>query len=154
WKRKAWSGDAGFSRSVPSRSGSPPRGGLMDKFAEDFIESLRNRSTSVHTVLNYEIDLKHFSEFLKKRNAALDAVDHVFISDLLNHLYTERGLSKSSVSRKLACLRTFFRFLVREGRLKTNPAELVSSPRLPKKLPSYLAEGEAASIIEMPQGGS
>ena len=126
----------------------------MEPLAGEFIESLRIRSVSTHTVSNYEIDLKHFSEFLDKKETSLESVDHVFIRDFLNHLYTDRGLSKSSVARKLACLRTFFRFLVRAGRLKTNPAELVSSPRLPKKLPSYLAEGEAATIIELPQGGS
>ena len=126
----------------------------MEEYAEAFIESLRNKSSSPHTVLNYQIDLKHFSEFLTQKNATLESVDHVFIRDFLNHLYAERGLSKSSVSRKLACLRTFFRFMVREGRLKTNPAVLISSPRLPKKLPSYLAEGEAAAIMEMPQGNS
>ena len=126
----------------------------MEEYAEAFIESLRNKSSSPHTVLNYQIDLKHFSEFLTQKNATLESVDHVFIRDFLNHLYAERGLSKSSVSRKLACLRTFFRFMVREGRLKTNPAVLISSPRLPKKLPSCLAEGEAAAIMEMPQGNS
>jgi integrase/recombinase XerC len=56
------------------------------------------------------------------------------------------------VSRKLACLKTFFKFLVREGRLTANPAELISSPRLPKKLPACLAEDEAAAMVELPQG--
>src|SRR5204862_1980099 len=74
--------------------------------------------------------------------------------DFLNHLYTERELSKSSVSRKLACLKTFFKFMVREGRLKANPAELITSPRLPKKLPSFLGEAEAAAMIEMPKGAT
>jgi integrase/recombinase XerC len=63
-------------------------------------------------------------------------------------------LKKTSVARKLACLRTFFKFLVRERRLKTNPAELISSPRLPKNLPSYLPEAEAAAVVEMPKGAS
>src|SRR5262249_11390581 len=90
---------------------------------------------------------------LEQRKAALENTDHVFIRDFLNHLYSKpRELSKRSVSRKLACLKTFFKFMVREGRLSSNPAELVSSPRLPKTLPSYLAEGEAATIVEMPQG--
>ena len=78
-------------------------------------------------------------------------MDHLVIRDFLGQLY-ERRLEKTSVSRKLACLRTFFKFLVRDGRLKTNPAELISSPRLPKKLPSYLSEDEAASVVEMPAG--
>jgi integrase/recombinase XerC len=58
------------------------------------------------------------------------------------------------VSRKLACLKTFFKFLIREGGLQTNPAELVSSPRLPQMLPSCLGETEAAAMIEMPKGES
>src|SRR4029434_7418546 len=63
-----------------------------------------------------------------------------------------RHLSKTSVSRKLACLKTFFKFLVREGHLTANPAELISSPRLPMKLPACLAEDEAATIVELPHG--
>jgi integrase/recombinase XerC len=90
---------------------------------------------------------------LKLRKAALESVDHILVRDFLGYLY-ERNLEKTSVARKLACLRTFFKFLVRDGRLKTNPAELISSPRLPKKLPSHLPENEAATVVEMPQGDS
>jgi integrase/recombinase XerC len=124
----------------------------VNRHTEDFIESLRRKAASVHTISNYEIDLKHFLEFLELKKATVEATDHLLLRDFLNHLYTKRRLSKSSVSRKLACLKTFFKFMVREGRLKGNPAELISSPRLPKKLPSYLGEAEAAAMIEMPQG--
>ena len=126
----------------------------MDEHVDAFIEALRNKSSSIHTINNYAIDLKHFTEFLELSETSLEAVDHIFIRDFLNHLYEARKLSKSSVSRKLACLKTFFKFMIREQRLKTNPAELISSPRLPKKLPSYLAEEEASVIVEMPQGNS
>jgi integrase/recombinase XerC len=118
---------------------------------EAFLEALRNRAVSEHTLSSYESDLRDFEAFLKLRKAIFDAVDHVFIRDFLGHLY-ERNLEKTSIARKLACLRTFFKFLVRERRLKTNPAELISSPRLPKKLPTYLPEDEAAAFVEMPQG--
>jgi integrase/recombinase XerC len=120
----------------------------------DFIESLRRKAVSTHTITNYERDLRHFSEFLQLRNATPETTDHVLLRDFLNHLYDTRHLSKSSVSRKLACLKTFFKFMVREGRLKANPAELISSPRLPKKLPTHLAENETAVIMEMPAGTS
>jgi len=86
------------------------------------------------------------------RKASIESTDHLLLRDFLNYLYTERRLQKSSVSRKLACLKTFFKFLVREGHLTANPAELISSPRLPKKLPACLAEDEAATIVELPQG--
>ena len=124
----------------------------MARHAADFIESLRRKAVSIHTITNYERDLRHFAEFLNLRKFTIESTDHVTLRDFLNHLYTERHLSKSSVSRKLACLKTFFKFMVREGRLQANPAELISSPRLPKKLPAYLGEDETKSAMEMPQG--
>ena len=125
----------------------------MRRDIESFLEALRNRALSEHTLANYESDLRDFEAFLKQRRIDLDSVDHIAIRDFLGHLY-ERDLEKTSVARKLACLRSFFKFLVRDGRLKSNPAELISSPRLPKKLPSYLPEDEAAAVVEMPQGNS
>jgi integrase/recombinase XerC len=124
----------------------------MNPHVEDFIESLRRKAASVHTITNYEIDLKHFQQFLEQKKTSIESTDHLLLREFLNHLYTERDLSKSSVSRKLACLKTFFKFMVRDGRLKANPAELITSPRLPKKLPSFLGEAEAAAMIEMPAG--
>jgi integrase/recombinase XerC len=124
----------------------------VNRHTEDFIESLRRKASSIHTITNYEIDLKHFLQFLEQKKSSIESTDHLLLRDFLNYLYTERDLSKSSVSRKLACLKTFFKFMVREGRLKANPAELITSPRLPKKLPSFLGEAEAAAMIEMPKG--
>ena len=124
----------------------------MVSHASAFIESLRRKAVSNHTITNYERDLRDFGVFLDLRKVTLESIDHVMLRDFLNYLYTERRLSKSSVSRKLACLKTFFKFMLREGRLKTNPAELISSPRVPKKLPAYLAENETAAVVEMPQG--
>jgi len=118
---------------------------------EAFVEALSNRAVSEHTLSSYRSDLLQFQGFLKLRRRSLDSVDHLCLRDFLNHLH-ERKLQKASIARKLACLRTFFTFLVRDGRLKSNPAELVSSPRLPKKLPSYLSEEEAAAVVELPQG--
>jgi len=125
----------------------------LERHIEAFLEALRNRAVSEHTLLNYESDLRDFQSFLKLRKTNLELLDHVSIRDFLSHLY-ERKLEKTSVARKLACLRTFFKFLVRDGRLKSNPAELVSSPRLPKKLPSYLSEKEAVTVVETPHGTS
>ena len=120
---------------------------------EAFLEALRNRAVSEHTLLNYELDLRDFQAFVESRKTTIESTDHVFVRDYLNHLY-ERKLQKSSVARKLACLRTFFKFLVRENRITSNPAELISSPRLPKRLPSFLGEDEAATVVEMPKGSS
>ena len=124
---------------------------MLERHIEAFLEALRNRAVSEHTLSSYESDLRDFQSFLKLRKTNFESVDHVSIRDFLSHLY-ERKLEKTSVARKLACLRTFFKFLVRDGRLKSNPAELISSPRLPKKLPSYLSEKEAATVVEVPHG--
>ncbi len=125
----------------------------MLRHIEAFLEALRNRAVSEHTLSSYESDLRDFQSFLQSRKTSFKDIDDVSIREFLSHLY-ERKLQKTSIARKLACLRTFFKFLVRDGRLKSNPAELISSPRLPKKLPSYLTEREAATVVEMPQGNS
>ena len=123
----------------------------MDRYIEIFLESLRNKPASVHTISNYERDLRQFAEFLKQKKADLRDVDHIFIRDFLGHLY-DRKLTKSSVGRKLACLKSFFKLMVREQHLKANPAELLSSPKLPKPLPTFLQEEEAATLVQLPMG--
>jgi integrase/recombinase XerC len=125
----------------------------LEEHIEAFLEALRIRAVSEHTLLSYESDLRDFQSFLESRKIAFNSIEDVSVRQFVTHLY-ERKLQKSSIARKLACLRTFFKFLVRDGRLKSNPAELISAPRLPKKLPSYLTEGEAATVVEMPQGDS
>src|SRR5881396_3054721 len=100
---------------------------MMEEQIQSFLEALRNRAVSEHTLSSYESDLRDFEAFLELRKATFEAVDHIFIRDFLGHLY-ERKLQKTSVARKLACLRTFFKFLVRERRISSNPAELISSP--------------------------
>jgi integrase/recombinase XerC len=118
-----------------------------------FLEALRMRAVSEHTLMAYESDIRDLEKFIGLRKADFETIDHIFVREFLAHLY-EKKLQKTSVARKLACLRSFFQFLVRDGRRKTNPAELISSPRLPKKLPSYLPEDEAVRVVEMPKGTS
>ncbi len=123
----------------------------MEEQIQIFLEALKNKSASQHTISNYERDLRQFAQFLDHQKLVLADVDHIFIRDFLSHLY-EQKLKKSSVSRKLACLKSFFKLMVREQRLKTNPADLVSSPKLPKQLPAFLQESEAAVLVQLPQG--
>jgi integrase/recombinase XerC len=125
----------------------------VEEQIEIFIEALRNKSASPHTISNYERDLRQFGEFLQIRNISLPAVDHILIREFLGHLY-ERGMKKPSVARKLACLKSFFKLLVREQKLPVNPAELVSSPRLPVQLPAFLQEHEASAFVELPGDAS
>jgi integrase/recombinase XerC len=130
----------------------------MQQLVEQFLEHLRyERNVSAHTLRNYRIDLEQFLEHLsgsessqKKRTApSVEQIDHLTIREWLASLHSGQ-MQKSSIARKLAALRTFFQFLVREGVLELNPAKLVSTPRQEKKLPNHLSVEEAVRFIESP----
>src|ERR1043166_2068149 len=128
----------------------------MEKLIEQFLEHLRyERNVSSHTLRNYASDLEQFLDFLapsKNGQRALpeiSAIDHLTIREWLGSLPASQK-KKASIARKLAALRTFFQFLVREGMLDLNPAKLVSTPRLEKKLPKHLSIDEAIRFIESP----
>src|SRR5687767_9398664 len=126
----------------------------MEQLIEQFLEHLRyERNVSSHTLRNYFSDLEQFLDFLthdKKRKAPeVSEIDHLTIREWLSSLHTAQK-RKSSIARKLAALRTFFQFLVREGVLELNPAKLVSTPKQEKKLPKHLSIEEAVRFIESP----
>src|SRR5713101_7233472 len=121
-----------------------------------YLEYLRSvRNSSPHTILNYGKDLDQFLTFLSPPGAqppALTAVGHAMIREFVAHLH-DQGLQKSSIARKLAALRSFFKYCVREGYLKENPARLVPTPKLPKRIPSVLSAEEMNGFLNQ-LGGS
>jgi integrase/recombinase XerC len=126
----------------------------MHNLIEQFLEHLRyERNVSSHTLRNYSSDLEQFFNFLtadgKRKAPEVSAIDHLTIREWLASLHTDHK-KKSSIARKLAALRTFFQFLVREGILELNPAKLVATPKLEKKLPKHLSIEEAIRFIESP----
>ena len=101
-----------------------------------------------HTPRAYRKDLESFSGFIKEGAEDVESVDiRGYVASLVNS-----GLKKSSVGRRLATLRSFYRFLCREGYVKSNPAKLVNTPKLPKLLPKFLTVDDAFSLVEKPQG--
>lgn len=131
---------------------------MIDDLLTQFHEHLRyERNVSEHTLRNYASDLQQFYDFLapadaqsgKRNEPSLEQIDHLTIREWLATLHSARK-KKSSVARKLAALRTFFQFLVREGIVEMNPAKLVSTPRLEKKLPVHLSIEDAVRFIETP----
>ena len=126
----------------------------MHNLIEQFLEHLRyERNVSSHTLRNYSSDLEQFLNFLtaegKHEAPEVSQIDHLTIREWLASLHTDQK-KKSSIARKLAALRTFFQFLVREGMLELNPAKLVATPKLEKKLPKHLSIEEAIRFIESP----
>jgi integrase/recombinase XerC len=108
------------------------------------------RNASPKTLVNYQTDLDQFVAYVTppgERPLRLNAVDHLVIREFIGHLY-DRGLQRSSVARKLAALRSFSRFCVRDGLLKQDPARLVSRPKLPNRLPSVLTAEEMNRFLD------
>jgi len=128
---------------------------------EDLIEQFRahltyERNVSPHTVRNYLSDLEQFYDWIappdkdgNRRHVEVRQIDNITIREYLSTLY-EAKKKKTSIARKLATLRTFFKFLCREQVLPLNPATLVASPRLEKKLPNTLSVDEVVRFVETP----
>jgi len=124
----------------------------MDDLIVRYLASLRyERNASPHTIRNYRSDLEQFHDFLKKARPGgpvkVESVDALRIRGFLSHLF-ERSQEKSSVARKLAAVRSFFKFLCREGILAENPAAQVSTPKRPQKLPRIMTEEETNNFLD------
>jgi integrase/recombinase XerC len=117
---------------------------------EKYLTYLRSvRNSSPHTVLNYGKDLQQFAAYLAppgEKIPALAKISHQIIREYIGYLHSQ-GLQKSSIARKLASLRSFFKYCVREGMLKENPARLVPTPKLPKRIPSVLSAEEMNGFL-------
>jgi integrase/recombinase XerC len=117
-----------------------------------FIRYLEHeRNASKHTVRAYENELKTFAEFLGPEISWKD-IDHILVRGFLADLHS-KGLSKVSVARALAALRSMYRWLAREGIVRQNPAKLVATPKIPKKLPRVPSMEEINGVLnsDMPE---
>ncbi len=124
----------------------------MQESIERFINYLQfERNASPHTLRSYRSDLDQFHDFLKRARPepppSIESVDTLQIREFLVFLY-ERERKKSSAARKLAALRSFFKFLCREGLLAENPASVISTPKKPKLLPRIMTEEETNQFLD------
>jgi integrase/recombinase XerC len=110
-----------------------------------FLRSLHERNASAHTIKAYTGDLEKFAAYVGE--AGWKQIDHVRIRGFLSHLY-QQGLSKTSVARALAAVRSLYRWLAREGVVEQNPAALVATPRLPKTLPRVPTIEEMNTMLD------
>jgi integrase/recombinase XerC len=126
---------------------------VVEKAVAQFLHTLRQRNASVHTIKAYSGDLGEFAVYVGLRGWR--HIDHVAIRGFLSHLY-EKGLGKTSVARSLAAVRSLYRWLAQEGVVGQNPAALVSTPRLPKKLPRVPTIEEMNTVLDgdMPEAAA
>ena len=119
----------------------------IQKGMNAFLDSLKaEKRASKHTLRAYEKELATFAEFLGPEIRWKD-IDHVFVRGFLADLHS-KGLSKVSVARALAALRSMYRWLAREGIVQQNPAKLVSTPKIPKKLPRVPTLEEMNGLLD------
>src|ERR1700674_5423709 len=128
----------------------------MKTAIEKFLQYLQVvRNASPHTIRSYRADLEQFREYLSPPGAPevqLRDVDHRMIREFLGHLH-DRHLQKRSMARKLASLRSLFKFCSREGMVKDNPARLVATPKLPIRIPAVLSAEEMNGFLDQLAGG-
>ena len=129
---------------------------MLEEYLKQFLQHLKyERNVSPHTLRNYTSDLDQFHNYLAPSQAngthkeiPVKEIDHITIREWMSELHIEN--KKTSIARKLASLRTFFQFLVREGVVEINPAKLVATPRIERKLPTHLSMEDAVRFIEAP----
>ena len=125
---------------------------------ELFLAELKRANASPHTLRNYASDLGQFLDYFTiQEKVMVEEIDLLAIREWLGHLYAER-LTAVSMRRKLASVRSLFKFMLREGVIATNVARLVRTPKAPKSLPvvmtaeqtNTLVDGVAADKLERP----
>lgn len=129
----------------------------MQELIDKFVQYLRyERNLSPETLREYRRDMQQFADFLTppgEKTLAIERIDHRVIREYVGFMY-DRKLEKASVARRLASMRTFFKFCNREKYLKQNPARLIATPKLPKRIPEIPTAGEMNGFLdEMARGG-
>jgi integrase/recombinase XerC len=129
----------------------------MDEFIERYIQYLQyERNASPHTVRNYRSDLRQFRDFLARpegteglpvKHVPIKSIDALRIRAFLAHL-VENEKKKTSIARKLAAVRAFFKFLSRDRVLAENPASAVATPKLTRTLPRIMTEEEINQFLD------
>jgi integrase/recombinase XerC len=129
---------------------------IIGKAVRDFIRHLAEINASPHTIKAYNRDLALFAAYAGPHG--WKQIDHIAVRGFLSQLY-EKGLEKTSVARALAAVRSLYRWLARDGVVEQNPAKLVASPRLPKKLPrvptieemNFVIDGQMPEVAAFPE---
>ena len=111
------------------------------------------KNSSALTVSNYQKDIRNFVEFLDLRFEGTATWDKVGVLDVRAYLaeMNKMAYARSTIARRVSALRSLFRFLLREGRIETNPLTRVRSPKLEKTLPTFLDEVEITELLQLPE---
>jgi integrase/recombinase XerC len=122
------------------------------RLIQEFISHLSlERRLSPHTTVAYRADLLALATFVARTGSGLCNVDHRLLRRWLGHLAT-RGYARASIARKAAAVRALYRFLGRRGLVRRDPASFLATPATASRLPPVLKQGDAAALVEAPEG--
>ncbi len=122
----------------------------MDKKLKQFLSYLEHeKNASPHTIDSYKRDLTQLAQYLTKNQIRLVNTDHIVLRGFLATLY-EKQWKKSTIARKLAAIRSFFQYSLKQRWIEDNPAKLLSTPKLDKHIPSFLSEEEMQKFLDLP----
>lgn len=128
---------------------------MFDNLVDEFLTYLKvGKNLSAHTLSSYGLDLTQFLSFLElEKLTNPESVNHIIIRKYMAKL-KEAGFARTSIARKIACIRSFFRFLCKQGYLSNNPASRVSTPKREHHLPKFLYFEEMLSLLKLPDRSS
>lgn len=118
-------------------------------WTHEYLAERARENVSPHTLRNYGADLAQFVEYLGRggNEPAVTAIDLLLLREWLGELH-DRGLAAVSIRRKVACIRSWFQFLLRRGQVEMNPAKLLRTPKVPQRLPKVPSEEQTNRLID------
>lgn len=122
---------------------------MKEKISDFLIYMDKLRNSSKHTLRAYKRDLLDFYEYIKKNNFDYKNISRNSLRGFLIEL-REKGLDKRSISRKISSIRSFYKFLLKDGAIEKNPLVSLELPKIDKKLPTFLTEEEVIKLINAP----
>ena len=119
-------------------------------FQEYFKYLTHVKGASLHTIRNYSLDLEEFNKYLKEKEIQeeIENINKIHIRSYLGSIFSKN--SSGTLARKISTLRSFFKYLIKEGYIKTNPAKLVNIPKKKKFLPNVLTVDEIFNLLNLP----
>jgi len=124
------------------------------EFQKMFLDYLRyQKRFSSHTVLSYETDLTQFADYCSQEGSSSEKADPQIIRRWMAHLLKE-GMSARTVTRKISSLKSFYRFLIKEGVLSKNPMDKIIAPKVKKQLPVFVEEQPMEALLDKVDFGS
>ncbi len=121
----------------------------MDNYFSAFLENLTLKNRSNYTITSYQNDLDDYHTFLVKEGLAIENVDYKVIRNYLSYLYS-KNYAKRTIARHISCLRSFYKYLMKEQVITKNPMKLISNPKLDQTLPKFLYTNELEDLLLIP----